>query len=176
MGGEYAYNWRTGERMLKPERPRLGMEGHISEWQAAYYYYCSQMKIYDAFVEECPPFPHWQRPKLKHATEKGIPVPRTGARRWHSGKSSGKTGVIGSSRMLPHRYMDEGDKGAIHNRHIKRVERAQWLSEWQEDSNSEEAYDTAEWFESVYVWWEVDDYDESPYDDWCETCNGPCEL
>lgn len=174
-----AYNRLTGERMNKPERPRILDFNHLSEWIPAHYQYISDMKKWDAFIAEIPAYAVWERPKLKHATEKGIPVPRTGSRRWHSGKNSGKAGVIGNSRVLPHRYMDEGDKGAAHNRHIKRVERAQWLSEWQEDNTSEEAYDTAEWFGSVYVWWEDDpyDYDESPYgDDYCETCHGPCEL
>lgn len=69
--------------------------------------------------------------------EKGIPVPRTGKRRWHSGKNSGKTGVIGNSHVVSHRYMDEGDKGPALRREIRRKEQvivdqeiAEGFSEW----------------------------------------------
>jgi hypothetical protein len=170
-----AYNRLTGESMDKPNRPSVYEFSHLSEWLPAHYAYLSELKKWEAFIAELPAYAVWERPKFKHATKKGIPVPRTGARRWHSRKDSGKTGVIGSSRVLPHRYMDEGDKGATHNRHIKRVERAQWQAEAMEELNQEDAYSVDEWFGSVYG---LDyDYDESPYgDDYCETCNGPCEL
>lgn len=125
--------------------------------------------------------------------DKGTPVPGTGKSRWHSRKDSGKAGVIGSSRVLPHRYMDEGDKGKAHNRRIKRVERAQWLSEamaeLQEEYDAEE-YDWTDYavltdpydypsFDSYMETeelWETANYNQLPYDDYCETCSGPCEL
>jgi hypothetical protein len=146
-----AFNRLTRESMEKPSYPRLSeFDGDISEWYRATYRYVSALKIWDAFVEAMPPAIQYERPKLVHATEKGVPVPRTGRSRWHSGKNSGKSGVIGNSRVLPHRYMDEGDKGATHNRHIKRVERSLWRSEALEDlrdyNGTEESYSVAEWF------------------------------
>ncbi|AXH66513.1 hypothetical protein SEA_STARBOW_259 [Streptomyces phage Starbow] len=63
---------------------------------------------------------------------KGIPIPGTGRRTCggyccHS--SSGKSGVMGGSRILAHRYMDELDNGKWHRREIRRKEKAFWLSE-----------------------------------------------
>lgn len=126
----------------------------------------------------------WNAKRRFHARpeDKGIPVPGTGRWRWHSSKNSGKTGVIGSSRMLPHRYMDEGDKGKGHNRHIKRLERALWQREWLDEGyDVEDAVTVAQWFydmsddtdsdliPSVYtvgetvVEWPNDYYDEYGY-------------
>lgn len=113
----------------------------------------------------------WMSKRRFHALpeDKGVPVPHTGRRHWHSRKDSGKTGVIGSSRMLPHRYMDEGDKGKDHNRHIKRLEKALWLREWvEEQQDQEEGYSASEWFYEVPSWWEWEDEtslddDESDY-------------
>lgn len=105
----------------------------------------------------------WNAKRRFHALpeEKGIPVPGTSAKRWHSGKNSGKTGVIGSSRMLPHRYMDEGDKGKGHNRHIKRLERALWQREWLDEGyDVEDAYSASEWYSRTSEWWEDDDTDD----------------
>ena len=109
----------------------------------------------------------WLSKRRFHARQedKGIPVPGTGKSRWHSGKNSGKTGVIGSSRMLPHRYMDEGDKGKGHNRHIKRLEKRMWQQDWLDEGyDVEDASTPSEWFGSLYVWWEDDDTDDMSYD------------
>lgn len=173
-----AFNRLTGESMSKPQRPSMFEYEHLSEWLPAHYQYISDMKKWDAFIAELPSTYTYERPKLKHAQEKGIPVARTGSRRWHSGKNSGKAGVIGNSRVLPHRYMDEGDKGKAHNRHIKRVERAQWRAEWEQEQQETEYYGyTVEEYYCDDDYDEWDDYDESPYgDDYCETCHGPCEL
>lgn len=63
---------------------------------------------------------------------KGVPVPGTG-RTACSGycchSSSGKSGVMGGSRILAHRYMDELDNGRWHRREIRRKERALWMAE-----------------------------------------------
>jgi hypothetical protein len=60
-----------------------------------------------------------------------IPVAGTGRSRIHSKKDrAGKSnGVIGSSRLLPHRYADEGDKGPAFRRSIRRLENVQWRRE-----------------------------------------------
>lgn len=67
---------------------------------------------------------------------KGIPVPRTSSRRYHSKKDSGKTGVIGNSHIVSHRYMMEGDKGPALRREIKRKERLMVLAEISEEFDS----------------------------------------
>lgn len=146
-----AYNSLTRERMYRPQRPSLYSHGHYTEWLPAYYTYLSELKVWEAFIEDLPTDVKWKRSRFTHATEKGVPVPHTGKRRWHSGKNgSGGSGVIGNSRVLPHRYMDDGDKGAAHNRHIKRLERVQWLSEWQSEQREQEdaidAETVAQWF------------------------------
>lgn len=191
-----AFNTLTRERMEKPVYPRLSeYDGDLSAWYKATYRHVSALKIWDAFVEACPRETTWQRPKLVHATEKGIPVPHTGRSRWHSAKNSGKTGVIGSSRMLPHRYMDEGDKGKGHNRHIKRLERALWQREWiDEGYDVEDAVTVAQWFydmsddtdsdliPSVYtvgetvVDWPSDYYGEYDYADMYDYDPGPYDV
>lgn len=60
-----------------------------------------------------------------------IPVAGTGRSRHHSKNNrAGKpNGVIGSSRLLPHRYADEGDKGRAFRRTIRRLENVQWRQE-----------------------------------------------
>lgn len=73
-------------------------------------------------------YAEWKRERIRsqrHARpeEKGIPVPGTGGSNYHSKKDSGKGGVSGGSRIVPHRYMDEGDKGKGHRREIRRKER-----------------------------------------------------
>jgi len=44
-------------------------------------------------------------------------------------KRSKNGGVIGNSRIVPHRYMDEGDNGPAHRREIKRREKRLWKKE-----------------------------------------------
>lgn len=63
---------------------------------------------------------------------KGVPVPRTGKRgNYGLRDSAGKTsGVSGNSRIVPHRYLDEGDNGKTHRREVRRKEREAWISEW----------------------------------------------
>ncbi|WP_128378527.1 hypothetical protein [Streptomyces cavernae] len=60
-----------------------------------------------------------------------IPVAGTGRSRYHSKKNrAGKpNGVMSSSRLLPHRYADEGDKGPQFRRTIRRLENIQWRRE-----------------------------------------------
>ncbi|AYB70842.1 hypothetical protein SEA_YABOI_264 [Streptomyces phage Yaboi] len=64
---------------------------------------------------------------------KGIPIPGTGRRSCRCGfcsqNSSANGGVSASSRILPHRYADEGEKGPLLRREIRRKERAVWLAE-----------------------------------------------
>ena len=113
----------------------------------------------------------WRKNRHKmyrHATEeeRGIPVPRAGYSRRH--KYVNGSGVSANSRILPHRYADEGDKGTGHRREIRRKERVQWLQEWQQEQHETDAYSAANWWDvSPVVEW--DDYE-------CEYCKGPCEL
>jgi hypothetical protein len=76
--------------------------------------------------------------------KKGLPVPGTGrkspaALRSKTGtEDPGKpAGVMGASRILPHRYADEGDSGAWFRRLIRRREKAFWQVEADEDCASE---------------------------------------
>ena len=43
-------------------------------------------------------------------------------------------GVIANSRIVPHRYADEGDKGKVYRRFIRRREERAWLKEWKNDA------------------------------------------
>lgn len=166
-----AFNPLTREWMEKPKRPSLFDYEHISEWLPAHYQYISDMKKWDAFIAELPETYVYKRPKLVHATEKGVPVAglRDGKRR----KYKNGAGVSANSRILPHRYADEGEKGQGHRREIRRKERAQWLSEWQQEQEQGDAYSVAEWWDNTPVvpWdgWDTDEYE-------CEFCKGPCEL
>lgn len=60
-----------------------------------------------------------------------MPVPGTGRRRYHSRKDrAGRpNGVISSSRILPHQYADEGDKGPTLRRKLRRAENRMWRAE-----------------------------------------------
>lgn len=166
-----AFNPLTREWMEQPKRPSMFDYSHVSEWLPAHYQYISDMKKWEAFIKELPATYVYKRPKLVHATEKGIPVSglRDGKRR----KYVNGAGVSANSRILPHRYADEGDKGNGHRREIRRKERAQWLSEWQQEQRETDAYDVAEWWDnSPVVEW--DDWDTDEYE--CPYCMGPCEL
>lgn len=135
-----AYNRLTGEVMYKPKRPGYLEYAHLSEYMPAYYAYLSEMKKWEAFIAKLPAEAVWERPKLRHATqnEKGVPVRYAGYSRRR--KYVNGSGVSANSRILPHRYADEGEKGKGHRREIRRRERAQWLSEWQQDQNRDAAY------------------------------------
>lgn len=64
---------------------------------------------------------------------RGTPIPRTGrSRRWHPGRGRNH-GVSANSRILPHRYADEGDKGQWFRRVIRRREKAMWVREVRDD-------------------------------------------
>lgn len=138
-------NRLTGETMVRPVYPRFTDYPHVTEWTTAYYRYLSQMKVWNAFLEALPTEYAWERPKLKHATKKGVPVPRTashGRRKYKNG-----AGVSANSRVLPHRYADEGDKGQQHRREIRRKERTLWESEaYAELSCADDAYSVSEWY------------------------------
>jgi hypothetical protein len=60
-----------------------------------------------------------------------IPVANTGRSRLHSKKNrAGRpNGVMANSRILPHRYADEGDKGQRFRRTIRRLEKVAWQRE-----------------------------------------------
>lgn len=177
-----AFNPLTREWREKPQRPSVFDYDHLSEWLPAYYEYVSAMKKWDAFIAELPETYVYKRPKLRHATqeEKGAPVARlrkSGRRKYTNG-----SGVSANSRVLSHHYAGEGDKGAEHRREIRRKERALWEYDASQEYYAEEdAYDAADWYagkeadvflgETVFTF-----EDESPYDDWCDTCNGPCVL
>ena len=45
-------------------------------------------------------------------------------------------GVIGNSRIVSHRYQDEGDNGPAHRREIRRAERRLWRGEAKEEAIS----------------------------------------
>lgn len=64
------------------------------------------------------------------------PVPRTGRRRWHSkrNRAGRPNGLLSASRVLPHRYADEGDNGPWFRRILRRRERALWTAEANEES------------------------------------------
>ncbi|WNI28636.1 hypothetical protein [Streptomyces sp. ITFR-6] len=59
------------------------------------------------------------------------PVPGTGRSRWHSRKNrAGRpNGLLAASRIIPHRYADEGDKGAWFRRIVRRREARLWKKE-----------------------------------------------
>lgn len=42
-------------------------------------------------------------------------------------------GVIGNSKIVPHRYLDEGDNGHAHRREIRRREERLWRREADEE-------------------------------------------
>lgn len=139
----------------------------------------------------------WMRNRRFHALpeDKGIPVPHTGYQRKF--KYANGSGVSANSRILSHRYADEGEKGRNIRREVRRKERAQWLSEWQREQNEDaeygyarDAYSAGEWFDdNPYTWdwyYGEDDYDPEDYyprawdDLWdmyeCAYCGGECEL
>lgn len=60
-----------------------------------------------------------------------VPVPGTGRSRWHARKNrAGRpNGLLGSSRIIPHRYEDEGDKGPWFRRIVRRREARLWRKE-----------------------------------------------
>lgn len=59
------------------------------------------------------------------------PVAGTGRRRWHrkANRAGRPNGLLGASRILPHRYRDEGDKGQWFRRVIRRREERFWRRE-----------------------------------------------
>lgn len=172
-----AFNRLTGESMERPEMPRIMAFDHMSDWLPAYYSYVSAMKVFEAFAAQCPAFPMWERPKMKHAERKGIPVPRTGYRRWHSGANKGKSGVIANSHVVSHRYMSEGDKGPSLRREIKRKERVIVALEIAEGLDDYYADVEDEYLSSLPEWelWEYEGYPE--YDEYGYECGDPyCDI
>jgi hypothetical protein len=69
---------------------------------------------------------------------KGAPVPGTGRQSWRSGLTNRRAGVssgiLSRERLLPHRYMDEGDKGVAHRRSLRRVSERFWRNELANES------------------------------------------
>jgi hypothetical protein len=61
-------------------------------------------------------------------TFRRFPVPNTARCRWPSRRSR-SGGVSGGSRIVPHRYLDEGDNGPAHRRLIRRLEGRMWRRE-----------------------------------------------
>lgn len=75
---------------------------------------------------------------------KGIPVPNTGrkspaALRAKTGRErpGAPNGVMGSSRILPHRYAGDGDTGAWFRRIIRHRENVFWRAESRDELYSE---------------------------------------
>lgn len=60
----------------------------------------------------------------------GSPVPHTGRQRWHQRRSRG---VSANSRIVSHRYADEGDKGKWFRRLVRRREERLWIKEFRQD-------------------------------------------
>ncbi|MET8691761.1 hypothetical protein ABZV65_04350 [Streptomyces bauhiniae] len=56
-----------------------------------------------------------------------LPIPGTGGKRGRY--STRSRGVSGSSRIIPHRYPDEGDRGPNFRRQIRKREDALWRKE-----------------------------------------------
>lgn len=74
------------------------------------------------------------------ATIKGEPVAGTGkSSNMGSLRSSagGNNGVLSRERLLPHRYMDEGDRGKNYRRQLRRLSEAAWRREWADEQRSE---------------------------------------
>ncbi|QDP44265.1 hypothetical protein KGG70_gp19 [Streptomyces phage Celia] len=59
-----------------------------------------------------------------------VPVPGTGRKRYHRTKQGG---VSASSRVIEHRYADEGEKGRWIRRLVRRRETRLWKRESRED-------------------------------------------
>lgn len=64
---------------------------------------------------------------------RGLPVPGTGKQAWRSAYTNRRAGVssgiLSRERHLPHRYMDEGDKGPKFRRQLRRISEAAWRRE-----------------------------------------------
>lgn len=56
----------------------------------------------------------------------GIPVPHTGRKRYHR---TTQAGVSASSHVVSHRYADEGEKGRLMRRLVRRRETRLWKRE-----------------------------------------------
>ena len=138
-----AYNRLINARMAKPQRPHYSDYPHLSEWYPAYYRYLSEMKVWTEFAESVAKVRYvYTPPKLTHATEKGIPVPRlrkSGRRKFKNG-----SGVSANSRVLSHRYADEGEKGKGLRREIRRKEKLMWHAEANQEL-TEELQDDYDW-------------------------------
>lgn len=79
------------------------------------------------------------------AANRGVPVPGTGVR--HYRKSVNGAGVSANSRILPHRYADEGEKGKAHRKQIRHAEEMMWRADWVDEGyDVEEASTVAQWF------------------------------
>lgn len=116
----------------------------------------------------------WLSKRRFHALpeDKGIPVPHTG--KWNRRKHANGSGVSASSRILSHRYADEGEKGTLIRREVRRKERAQWLSDWiDEGYDYEDAGNVSEWFGSRDLMW---DWYEEDYGTYCDVCGGECVM
>jgi hypothetical protein len=136
---------------------------HDSEWYVAYYRHCSALKVWNSFVASCPPLPEYKRSKLRHATEKGIPVSGLRSGRGGCWKPVNGHGVSAGSHVLSHRYACEGDKGTSVRREVRRKEDRLWRKEVERENLSEAACSVAEWFMvDPYAWdfyYGEDDYD-----------------
>ncbi len=63
-------------------------------------------------------------------SQRGIPVPHTGVKSWRSKKSrAGKPNGVSANSRIASFYDDEGEKGPVVRRTIRRKEKALWLSE-----------------------------------------------
>lgn len=107
------------------------------------------VKGWEAWQAQCAEwavYREWQRKRRFHALpeDKGIPVPHTGYGRTYKHKNG--SGVSANSRILSHRYADEGEKGALIRREVRRKERAQWLMDAAWEMEGPDASTVAQWF------------------------------
>lgn len=69
---------------------------------------------------------------MKGSLPKGVPVPGLRSRKsCRSGRRTGRpSGVLSRERLLPHRYADEGDRGVLFRRQLRRLSAALWRRDW----------------------------------------------
>lgn len=76
---------------------------------------------------------HIAKIRIREETFRTDPIPGTGVMHWrsayHNRRAGKPSGVSARETYLPHRYMDEGDKGPGHRRAIRRLSNKAWRSE-----------------------------------------------
>lgn len=134
-------------------------------------------KGWEAWVQQCKEweaYREWHRKRRFHALpeDKGIPVEGTGKISYRKHKNG--SGVSANSRILPHRYADEGEKGKLIRKQVRHRERALWLSDWMDEGyDHEDGFSVSDWFGSAeLVWdWDYEETDNPCGDAWCKICD-----